>query len=130
MPHEVIARLDDLEQLTRLLLEVDPFERRGWGIAAPCRHPERVLLRKRPLRLPPGVAARAVDQHDPRARAHDLDVQLAGYWLLGIGGVQRGIQLFPSQCFWTPLPRGTSPSWKAVGLTLALRGAETPTSSK
>jgi hypothetical protein len=71
---EVVARLQHLEQLAGLLLEVDPFEWRVRRIPGARRHHERVALGERTLRGPSRVAARAVDQHQPWARPHDLDV--------------------------------------------------------
>jgi len=74
---EMVSRLEHLQQLSSLDVEVDPLERRVRRIAGPSRHDERVALGKRTLRGPARVAAGSVDEHKPRAGPHDLDVHSA-----------------------------------------------------
>jgi hypothetical protein len=76
MSEQMIFRLEHFEQLAGLSLEVDVLERWVRGIARTCGHDERVAVGERPLRRPARVAARAVDENEPRAGPRDLDVHL------------------------------------------------------
>ena len=72
----MVSRLEQLEQLTGLDVEVDALEPRVRRIPRARGHDEPVVLRKRTLREPSRVATRAVDENEPRPGPRDLDVQL------------------------------------------------------
>ena len=90
----MIARLQEVQELLGLLLEVDSSERRVRRIAAAGRHDERVALGQRSLRRPARVAAGTVHQNEARAgpdgfdmheasvQARPVSVKPCGFWLL------------------------------------------------
>ncbi len=67
VPDEVIARLQQLEQLAGLNLEVDALERRVRRIAGARGHDERVALGERTLRRPSSCRPEPWTEHEPRA---------------------------------------------------------------
>jgi hypothetical protein len=72
----MVARLEQLEQLGRLVFEVDPFERRARRVPAPDRDDEREPVRQRLLGAPrpPAGGDAAVEEDEAGPRAEGLDV--------------------------------------------------------
>jgi hypothetical protein len=100
----VRARLDEVPEPDRLVLEVDPLHVGAGREAASVRHDELEALRERPLRRPRGVAVHDAPVNEQDARtAHECILPGARTWPeIASSGAIEVLQASPSPLVRSP----------------------------